>query len=92
MKMIPNNDKILELKKVTVVHAVTAIVIDLDIFNRCSSFSKLLRVAAYCLRFISIIKNIKVALGPVTVLELRLAENRIIKLIQGKYFVQELKA
>ncbi|XP_076658716.1 uncharacterized protein LOC143362429 [Halictus rubicundus] len=56
-----------------------------QLFDKFSSFSRLLRVVAYCLRFRSKYT------GELSITELRQSHNRIIKSIQAQQFNKELK-
>ncbi|CAK9813845.1 hypothetical protein ANTPLA_LOCUS8006 [Anthophora plagiata] len=61
--------------------------IDTSLLERYSSWGKLQRIIARCLRW----KRCNTQKGPLTVTELRQAHNRIIKLIQGLHFPEELQ-
>ncbi|XP_026686425.1 uncharacterized protein LOC103518980 isoform X2 [Diaphorina citri] len=73
---------------------ITSMVIscELDIFDKYSSFSKLIRVTALCLRFISNIGHSKRArvTGYITKEELSKAEECLIKIVQRENFAQDL--
>lgn len=60
--------------------------LDLNIFDKYSSFSKLIRIVSYCRRFLN--QQVK---GPLTPAELKTTEHCLIKLIQSKHFETEIK-
>nr|XP_033323536.1 uncharacterized protein LOC117218910 [Megalopta genalis] len=62
-----------------------------DIFFRISSFSKLQRVVAYCLRFKELELNKGNHKGSLSVIELRIALERIIKRTQAQTFHSEFE-
>ncbi|XP_066583760.1 uncharacterized protein [Prorops nasuta] len=60
---------------------------DNDIFKRSSSYSRLLKIVAYCLRFLRSNKQ----RGELTKNEIEQSEFRVIQLIQAERFYSELK-
>ncbi|XP_018359718.1 PREDICTED: uncharacterized protein LOC108758967 [Trachymyrmex cornetzi] len=78
MKEIP------ELKRNT---CLTTINKNLDIFDKFSSYSKLLRVIAYCLR----VRHRNKYCGPLDTKEINEAEIRVLKLLQDNQFSGEIK-
>lgn len=67
---------------------------DLDLFNRFSSYIKLLRVTAYCLRFLNNTRvNLKQKrIGSLSVEELNEALLALVKIVQNIYFASEINA
>jgi len=60
---------------------------DFSILDKFASYTKLLRVVAYCLRFLPNHKNV----GSLTAEEINKAEIRIIKILQDSRFAEEIK-
>lgn len=77
-------DEILELKKNTCLKTTHC---GLEILEKYSSYSKLLRVIAYCLRFLPNNKGV----GQLCAKEIDEAEVRVLKIIQSIRFHSELK-
>lgn len=83
----------MERKKLVVSLSAVTHESEFEIFNNCSSFLKLLRITAYCFRFLNKLrKKANVAVGPIRCYEYKLAETGNIKLIQNEYFEKELLA
>lgn len=66
---------------------------DFEIFARYSSYSRIQRVVAYCLRFIEILRNKKVRQiqGPLTLDELNESKKRILRIAQRESFEAEIR-
>jgi len=77
-------NEISELKKNT---CLTTMHSDMKIFEGFSSYSKLLRIIAYCLRFRITNKHI----GPLSAREINEAEIRVLKILQTTRFADEIK-
>jgi len=60
---------------------------DLSILDKFASYSRLLRMVAYCLRFLPNRKNV----GSLTATEIAEAEIRVLKILQGSRFAEEIK-
>lgn len=73
-----------ELKKNTCLTAVNS---NFDVFDKFSSYSKLLRVIAYCLR----VRRPRKYSGPLDTEEINEAEIRVLKLLQADRFDIEIK-
>ncbi|XP_043283141.1 uncharacterized protein [Venturia canescens] len=82
-KMIHVPDDIPELKKICCLVTTT----ECELFSKFSSFSKLRRIIAYCLR----LKRDNHYKGSLNAEELNQAELKIVKLAQGAEFKQELQ-
>lgn len=80
------NVPLLEVRKTTVLKIVLT---DKALFSRFSSFTRLIRVIAYCLRFAKICKTQTNFPDSLTIHEIQAAKNRVIKLIQNQAFAQE---
>lgn len=64
------------------------------VFMKYSSFNKLQRIIAYCLRFIVNLKNqrlLEKKTGPLSLEELQQSEKIIVKIIQQKHFAREIQ-
>lgn len=60
-----------------------------DFINRFSELTKLLRITAYCTRYINKLRKIHIETGPITAIEIRNALHRWCKLTQAAYFAKE---
>jgi len=60
---------------------------DLSILDKFASYSRLLRVMAYCFRFLPDCKNV----GGLTAEEIVKAEIRVFKILQSSRFAEEIK-
>lgn len=64
------------------------------VFSKYSSFNKVQRIMAYCLRFIANLKNqrtLEKKIGSLSLKELQLSEKIIVKIIQQRHFVREIQ-
>lgn len=89
--VIENQENLPELKPV--IHSFIAAPIESFPFHNYSSFSYVMRIVAYCLRFIhnsSISERTLRASGPLTIEELRNATDCIVKVVQKESFSLEL--
>jgi hypothetical protein len=85
---IPEDTGILETRKTALT---TCIQSELPVISKFSSFVKLQRVIAYCLRFINNCRNKNQRVnGSLTCLELIQAHNRIIAYVQKREFAEEI--
>lgn len=64
---------------------------DVELLTRFSSFTRLQRVTAYCLRFSENCQTKRTNGSPLSALELRRAEEKLVKLAQSQYFITEVK-
>ena len=77
--------------------AAFTVALDGDLFNRFSTFTRLIRVIGYCLRFVHRARKDRSAEhahenNSLTANELRASEKRIIRLVQETHFAEELRA
>lgn len=89
LETIPVND-LPELKRDTSETLVATECNSLPILTECSSWSKLQHVMAYVLRFINCLKKNKTS-GPLTLSELKNANNKICYLVQKDNFSEDIK-
>ncbi|XP_060823985.1 uncharacterized protein LOC132911380 [Bombus pascuorum] len=81
--LIPQTE-LLEQKRVTCLSAIPA---DYSLLQRHSSWPKLIRIIACCLRW----KQKHNRATPITAIELNIAHDKLIKLLQGIYFSAEIR-
>jgi len=74
-----------EMKKDVCLHAFTSN--EFELLTKFSSYSKLLRVTAYCLRF----RRVVTPAGPLSAGEINESETQILKLLQSSEFSAEIK-
>lgn len=85
----PNNECILpEIELVS--HVAEIKVCNESFLPKCSSYSKLKRVIAFCLRFIRMCRQKKRVDGSISLNEIRAAENVILKTMQAESFGNEI--
>lgn len=85
-----NNDQLPELKRVKIMACITPNE-EFSLFKRCNNYTKLIRVMAYCLRFVSRCRKHHLSTLHLNSEELCKAKFTIIKLVQKHCFHAEIK-
>lgn len=74
-------------RKIKPISAICTVASDINIINRYSSFGKLLRIVAYCLRFKNnCLRNEFKSAGSLSAEEIKIAKMYLIKLVQEDEF------